>query len=309
MQFIRKHRKISIIILISFCVLLIASITFGRYIFDVINNYILETKGFYFNSSILTIDDKEYSVTNWDGVNSYTLTVDLNNRKNSLVKTQADISYEVYVECSDNITCRLSKETGILYKEKDTDSYQIIITPKGEFAENEVAEVKTYVRSTSPYKKKLAATYIIGIQNANFTYEIEDYENSKYLTLDLLNSVTYYEASEDFLDFKAGDSVSLEEYDMLSDADKDKCFSAIVTLNFDPREVYLDMTASSYLHRIDNSLKTEKINNFDYVSSFSFKVAATSSVKIIFYKKDKKKDYTYPIVNEESIITVDVKTA
>ena len=96
MQFIRKHKKISIITAIVLCLLLIASFTFGRYIYNVIHNYILETKEFYFNSNILTIDDKEYSVTNWDGVNNYNLTIDLNNRKNSFVKTQADISYEIY---------------------------------------------------------------------------------------------------------------------------------------------------------------------------------------------------------------------
>ena len=37
-----------------------------------------------------------------------------------------------------------------------------------------------------------------------------------------------------------------------------------------------------------------------------FKLEATSSQKIIFYKYDVTKDYTYPIVNEQAIIGVDV---
>ena len=301
MQFIRNHKKISIIILVVLLCFLFVSVTFGRYLYEVINNYILETKGFYFNSSILTIDNKEYSVTNWDGVNNYTLTVDLNNRKNAFVKTTADIAYEIYVECSEGITCTLSKESSILYKDRDSDSYRITIIPEREFEENEVVEVRTSVMSTAPYKKKMAATY--------FTYSIDDYENSKYMTLSMLNSVTYYEVEEAFGSFKVGDNVSLEEYDALTDDEKAKCFSAKVTLTFDPNIIFLDMTASAYLHRMDNSQKLVKIDNFDYVSSFSFKMEATSNVKIIFYKKNRKNNFLYPIGNDESIVTVDVVTA
>ena len=129
------------------------------------------------------------------------------------------------------------------------------------------------------------------------------------MTLSMLNSVTYYEVEEAFGSFKVGDNVSLEEYDALTDDEKAKCFSAKVTLTFDPNIIFLDMTASAYLHRMDNSQKLVKIDNFDYVSSFSFKMEATSNVKIIFYKKNRKNNFLYPIGNDESIVTVDVVTA
>ena len=63
-------------------------------------------------------------------------------------------------------------------------------------------------------------------------------------------------------------------------------------------EIYLDMTNINYLHRIANSEKKEQIDGFDYVNEFTFKMDASSSEKIIFYKSDPEKNYTYPIVNE-----------
>ena len=68
-------------------------------VYDKINHYLLETKGFYFNSSILNVNGKNYLINNWDGVNNYPLTIDLNNRKSSLKKTDVDIAYEI--RCTD----------------------------------------------------------------------------------------------------------------------------------------------------------------------------------------------------------------
>ena len=82
MNFVREHKTASLIVLVLSVIFLTTTVVFGRYIRNVINNFILETKAFYFNSSILSINGKNYSITNWDGVNSYPLTIDLNNRKN-----------------------------------------------------------------------------------------------------------------------------------------------------------------------------------------------------------------------------------
>ena len=60
MQFVRKHRKLSIIILLILVFGMIASFTFARYIYNIVYDYILETKEFYFNSSILNVNNKTY---------------------------------------------------------------------------------------------------------------------------------------------------------------------------------------------------------------------------------------------------------
>ena len=99
MNFVRKHRKISIIVLLLLIVLLGCGLVFSRYVLNLVNNYILETKGFYFNSTVLNVNDKGYSISNWNGVDSYTLTIDLNNRKSESRYTKSDINYNVYANC------------------------------------------------------------------------------------------------------------------------------------------------------------------------------------------------------------------
>ena len=132
MEFVRKHKKISITVLIVLFIILILGFAYGRYLYNIINNYILETKAFYFNSSVLGINNNKYLVNNWDGVNSYTLTINVNNMKNSLVSTDSDITYETYVECSTNVTCTVSKQNGVIYKNDGTKL-------KGKFFESSVA--------------------------------------------------------------------------------------------------------------------------------------------------------------------------
>jgi len=309
MKWVRKHRKFSIALLVILSFLLIFSITFGRYILNLVHDFLLETKAFYFESSTLNINGKGYSINNWDGVNAYTLTLDVTNRKSADKVTSADISYEIKVECPDSVTCKLSKNEGIIYSNEEIDTYQIQVVPKKNFYAGDVIAVKTSVTSIEPYRQTMSATYHIGIAKSKFSYDIEDSKGSKYLTLNSTNSISYYEVSEAFGSYAVGSQVSLEDYAKLSDTDKDKCFSAVVTVTFDPKVVFLDMTSEAYLHRIADSEKTTTINGAQYVSSFSFKVNASSSKSIKFYKDDVSFNYTYPIVNENSIIDVSVKTA
>lgn len=309
MKYIRNHKKLSIIILIILVVFLIISITLGRYILNIVNNFILETKSFYFNSSILTINNKGYSINNWDGVNNYTLTIDLSNRKNAKRITKADISYDINVNCSDNVTCTLSKTSGVIYSTDESDSYQITVTPTKNFYEGDIATVSTSVTSSSPYTKTLSATYSIGIKKSNFSYNIEDSVNAKYLTLNLTNSITYYQVQTPFSTYSVGDQISIDDYANLSESEKANCFSAIVTIEFDPKILFCDLTNKLYINRLSTNYETETINGYNYVKKFSFKLNASSNRSIIFYKDDITKNYTYPIVNDNSIVNVSVTTA
>jgi hypothetical protein len=309
MNFVRKHKVISIIILIFLILFLFIGISFGKYILNILNNYILETKSFYFNSSILKLNGKSYSINNWDGVNSYTLTIDVNNRKTEEKYTTSDIKYSTLVECSSNVTCTLSKSEGVIYEDVHTDSYEIVVTPKSKISENDTVTVTTSAISSFPFKKTISATYNIGVEKSNFSYEIEDSSNSKYFTLRMTNSIPYYEVKEAFGDYKVGDQITIDKYETLTESEKSKFFSATVTLSFDPKEVILDMTNDLYLDRLSNNFSTTTIDGYSYVNKFSFNINASSSNSIIFYKKDISKDYTYPIVNDTPVVTVSVKTA
>ena len=309
MKKIREHKKLSIAILVVLVILVILSVAFGRYIYNMINNYILETKGFYFNSSVLSVNTKNYNIRNWDGVNAYTLTIDLNNRKNSLITTKEDIEYDVEIVCSSNVSCSSSKNSSVIYTSSGEDSFIVTMTPEGNFTEADEAVVTIRAKSTSPYKKTLAAVYHIGIAKSNFSYEIEDAPGDIYMTLKMTNSLTYYKVDTAFGNYSEGDKIGLEEYDSLSATDKAKCTSAKVKLSFNPSDLILDMTNSSYIHRLSGSESTATIDGYQYVNGYSLKIPAASSEQVIFYKKDRTQDYTYPIVNPQSIVTLDVTLA
>lgn len=310
MQYVREHRKLSIVILISLSLLLLFGLTYAKYVYRIVDNYILETKGFYFNSSVMSINNKNHSINNWDGVNSYTLMIDVSSKKNDFKYTTADVNYDIKVECPNTVNCMLSKESGIIYEDKKTDSFQLTVLPNRTFAEGEEVSVKVVATSNSPYTKELSATYHIGVEKSNFTYSIEDSTNSKYLVLNVTNSIAYYEVEEAFDSYAVGDIISFDDYSNLSDSNKEKCFSAKVTLTFPVDILALDMTAKSYLHMIPNTeVDTTLSDNYKYVKSYTFKLDATATEKILFYKDDIKKDYTYPIVNDSSIITVEANLA
>lgn len=302
----KKLKSKKILILLGILLLSITP-TLSRYIYNSISNFILESQGFYFSSSILGIDNNEYKINNWDGVSTYYLNVDVNNRKNEYVVGNTDIEYGISVECSSNVTCNLSKETGIIKKDSEGDSYIISMIPSKQIEEGELVTIKTVATSTSPYKRTLSATYSIGIEKKGFSYKITDNENDKFLILELTNSITYYQVEEAFENYSIGDKISTETYKKLEQENKNKCFSAIVTISFDPNNILLDMTDTNYKNRLSKEL-TNTINNKQYVSGFSFKVNATSSEKIKFYKNDITKNYTYPIINDTSEVKVNVKT-
>lgn len=309
MKYFREHKKISILLLIIAILILCFGTTFAKYVYNTINNYILESKGFYFTSSVLNMNNKNYKINNWDGVNHYVLTIDVMSKKNSLKSTSSDIEYETEVSCPKKVECKLSKTKGTIYQSAKVDSYQVTIIPTDNFYEGDEVKVTTTARSTSPYVKTLSATYTIGVEKSKFSYSITDSKNAKYAILNLTNAVTYYEVETAFGSHEKGDQISVEDYNLLSPQDKEKCFSTKVTLSFPPKQLYLDVTANPYHNKLSASEKLETIDGYQYISGFSFKIPAISSEKIIFYKEDITADYTYPLVNNTSIIEVKVETA
>lgn len=279
-----------VLILACFTIFLISQTSFARYVYKVINNYILESQHFYFNSSILKEDNPTYSISDWDGVNPYTMTIDVNNKKNELVSTASDIKYQIEVSCPSTVICNVSKTEGIIYENVKTDSYVLTIIPINSFEAGDQVIVTTKVTSTYPYTKSLEATYLVGVQNYGFTYQITDAPGEKYLTLELTNSRPYYEVEESFQNYKVGDIISLETYKNLSDQEKSYCVSARVTISFNPNQILLDMTDPTYLKYNDSQTLTT-INGYEYVTGFTFEMEATSNTKINFYKPNISDNY------------------
>ena len=156
----------------------------------------------------------------------------------------------------------------------------------------------------------MSATYTIGVLKSNFSYDIKDSVNSKFLTINFTNSISYYQVSEAFSTYSVGDQIGVDIYNNLSQADKDKCFSSIITVEYNPNLLLVDMTNNLFIHRLNTGYEEITLSDgYNYVKKFTFKVNASSSNSIIFYKDDVTQNYTYPVVNPNSIITVSVISA
>lgn len=298
----KKRLKILLILLIIIVVIVIFfNTSLGRYVYNSIGNHILESQNFYFNSTVLKANDETYSISNWDGVNTFSLNIDVNNKKNELISTTVDISYDIDYVCPETVICSISKESGVIYADSKTDSYILNVTPIINFDESDEVVVKTSATSTFPYKKTLSATYIIGVENYGFSYTKTDSVGSKYMVLELTNSKPYYEVKEAFASYNVGDYISLDDYNNLNNLDKAKCVSVRVKITFEPYTLLLDMTDNAYINSISST--TRNLNGYYYVDSFIFDLSANSSEKIIFYKNDVSKDYS----NNEDVLTIELQ--
>ena len=123
-----QKKQITIIIVLIMCLISFVVI-FVRYVTNSINNFFVRSQEFYFASDKLSEDTSYFQVENWYGVDDYTITVNMNSRKNNIEVATYDIGYEISYTCSDNAICQLSKTEGIIYSNSNTDYFNLVITP------------------------------------------------------------------------------------------------------------------------------------------------------------------------------------
>ena len=298
-KLLKNKKNIYIILGITFIIFSIG-ITLGRYIYNDIRDFYLASKSFYFNSDKLTPLRGIYQIDNWSGVDTYTLTINLNNIKNNLVHAESDIEYEINYTCSNNANCSVSKTQGILYSEKQTDYFSATISPNTTLTNKDEVWIEIVAKSTYPYKKTLSARFILKVGIPGISYSIYDEAKRPYFDLSVTNTIDYYLVKEAFGIYSINQRIDYNTYMSLSDNDKAKCALPLITLTFDPQVVILDMTNTAYLNA--ETYTTIQINNHSYVNSISFRIALESSEAVRFYKANANADYTYPIVNETSIV-------
>ena len=165
-----------------------------------------------------------------------------------------------------------------------------------------LGEYHVETTATEPYTKTLSGTFALVVGHYGLSYEIDDSINSPYLNIRITNTLDYYVVRQAFGNYTVGTQLDVDTYLDLSDTNKEKCASSIITLAFDPTEILLDMTSEEYQNAL--SVNTETINGYEYINSISFKIDAMSSNQIKFYKVDVSENYTYPNNNDSSIITV-----
>ena len=300
---IQKHRIFLVCLLL---ILFLIGISFGRYVYQGLRNFYLQTKRFYFNSDKLTESGAIFRIENWSGVGSYSVTFNMNSFDNNMLVSDDNIDYTIEYSCSEEITCNLvdSNTTRQIPSSTNTDTFTIIMSVPTNTVFNRGDSVTLNVKttSTSPYAKELTGRFTLVVGHYGLSHEIEDSANSPYLNVRITNTLDYYTVNQNITGHNAGTQISIEDYLALSNTDKEKCSSSIITLTYNPQVVLLDMTSEAYQEAVN--ITTQVINGYNYVNSISFKIDALSSKMIKFYKIDTTQNYTYPIVNNSSIIGV-----
>ena len=289
---IKKLNKFQrrIFLIVAICLFLTVGYTLGRYVYHKVLDFYFRTHGFYFESDKLTSDGAYYSLDYWNGVDPYQIVINMNSFKNSSLKSDSDIEYQVSLNCSDTIICHSSKENGTIFHDSNTDSFVVSLTPNQTFQDGNSVVAEIVAESTTPYRKKLSAQFKLVVGTYGLSHEIVDHEGDIYLEVNITNTLFSYTVKEAFGSYQIGDQLSISDYNALSEEDKKKCVSASITLEFDPNVVYVNNNSTSYLQGYN--IKTEKVNGYDYVNSFTFDMDASSSSNVKFYKKDTSKDYS-----------------
>lgn len=297
------YNKKQIILLLAIILCSISFvIVFGRYVTNSVNNFFLRSKEFYFFSDKLSEKRDIFQIENWSGVDDYTITINMNSRKNNLEAATYDIGYDISYTCSANAICQLSKTSGVISSESNTDFFNLTITPNTQLQTGDKVIVNIEATSNTDYAKTLKGKFTFVVGQEDLTYQITDEPNSPYMELSITNTLTYYIVEEAFGEYQPGYKIDIDTYLALTEEEKAKCHSSIVTITFDPNEILLDNTSENYQKA--TNITTELIDGKSYINSITLPIEAISSVDLRFYKVDTSQDYTYPNIDNDSVVTV-----
>lgn len=296
-QKIIHNRKRLILICLLFIFLLPLVTTYGRYTIDSIKEFFNRSREFYFYSDKLGIDNPLFLIDNWSGVDDYTIIVNMNSRENNILAADYDIDYDISYTCSNNAICTLNKDSGVIPASTNTDSFTLVVTPNARLETGDEVRVVITATADSIYEKTITGEFVLRVGKEDITYKIEDSENSPYLNVNITNTKSFYIVDEACGGYAAGDSITIDQYLALSDTNKAKCHSAIITIGFNPGLVVMDMTNSNYLNA--TQVTTTTLNNYEYINGITFKIDAISSTTLRLYKNNVEADYS----DNTSIIT------
>lgn len=298
----KKLNKKKLAVVIIIIVIIVSIGIFARYVLTQNADFYTQTLEFYFTSDKLDVNQPLYRIENWSGVDDYTIVVNLNSNKNNILTADYEIDYEIEYTCSDNVLCELSKTSGTIPETTESDTVSLLVSPNTQFSIGDVVEIVITANASSPYEKEISAKFQMVVGQEKITYEITDEVEQPYFNLNITNTISYYTVSQAFGSYAVGDKITRDNYMELSDTDKEKCFSGIITLQFDPNYVLLDMTNENYINA--TNVTRTSINNYQYINGITFKVDAITGTRVRFYKADLEQNYTYPNPTNTSIITL-----
>ena len=122
----------------------------------------------------------------------------MNSRKNNIQVASYDISYDIRYTCSDNAICQLSKTSGVISKDTNTDFFNLTITPNTQLETGDRVTVEIEATSTSNYKKTIKGKFTLVVGQENLTYQITDAPDEPYMNLRITNTLSYYVVRQSF---------------------------------------------------------------------------------------------------------------
>ena len=117
------------------------------------------------------------------------------------------------------------------------------------------------------------------------------------------NAINYCTVISSFGTYTVGNTISNNVYRTLSNENKDNCVSKYITLGFDPNDLLIDTTNKL---TDTGSYTTTTVGGISYINGLTIPIAPLSTVAIKFYKIDTTENYTYPLENVTSAITVTI---
>lgn len=220
-----KNKKKIILLTIVFCAIIVitVSLTFSKYIYNSVWGYYLQSRGFYFSSSDLDVNNKKNSILTWDGSD---VRFEIKNSENDSLVSEYDISYNVSCEILDEekeyLSCNLNNTGQSTYSgnlsstskcidyntEKDVSNliksecelsgytWKKEITTKEIYFNIDLTDetksidevsVQVTVESTYPYKKALKGVFNLNLFEEEKGYELYYQDFDEYNEITILN--------------------------------------------------------------------------------------------------------------------------
>ena len=300
----RKKKVLKLFIIVIVGIVITLSLpTVAKYVKDNIDSYYLRSKNFYYSSNLLDQTNPLYQIGTWSGVGDFSVEFNLYSKENELLFSESDITYTVSATCSTDATCTADITSGTLYANDNDHSTTITVNvhPHRVFVENEFIQITIIAKSTSPYIKELKGRFKYIVGREGVSYEIEDETNRTYLLLKVTNDIDYCKVITAFGNYSVGNNISDSVYRTLTKAQQANCVSQYIDISFSPQTLLLDSTSSV----LDSATyTTTTINSINYINSLRFVIAPNSTLSIKFYKIDPSQNYTYPLGQNTSIITL-----
>ena len=246
---LKKLSKVKLFLIVFGLLVLLTFIikpSYARYIYNGLKDYYYESQSFYFNCDKLSSNNAVFQLDNWDGVNTFNVTYNMNSIKNDLVASSGDIYYDIEYECSSNATCTISKEEGLIDSTSHTDFFTVSITPNTVLGQGDTVTLTVSASSTVPYEKTISGIVRLNVGVPGISYEIVDKGGQPYLDFKITNTLNYYQVVTAFGNYSVGDRIEEEVYNNLSSTDKEKCTSALIKLTFNPNIILVDVTSDFY---------------------------------------------------------------